>query len=145
MLVSDGGDESYNLDAAGKGKILLRTRTGRNAANGLAGAASAAAARGFDTIFVKVGVIGVGWTRVLVHCVAAIIFGPLIFVSDNERDGCAKRQAIFRAGLDFYPVPFISRGGKGGLTWSTPCHLRLDVCGGIERKTWRTAIDYTAY
>ena len=97
-----------------------------------------------------------------VHRAAAVVFGPLVFVLDEESDGGAERDAEFGAGLDLYSVFLIAlkeywletglekerhrnayRCGKCALAGSSSSHLRLDI-GFCELHSWWAAIDNTA-
>jgi len=89
VLVADGGDPGYDLDAEGLGEVFLGDGAGGDAADGFAGAAAAAAATGFDAVFVEVGVVCVAGAGVEVHGAAAVVFGSLVFVADDEGYGGA--------------------------------------------------------
>lgn len=83
VLVADGGDPRYDLDAEGLGEIFFGDGAGGDTADGFASGAAAAAAAGFDAVLVEVGVVCVAGAGVEVHGAAAVVFGSLVFVADD--------------------------------------------------------------
>ncbi len=110
MLWSHGGYKCYSGGLVSEREVFLSYPCGCYAANGFAGGTTAAAGGGFDAVFLEVGEVGVGGARIFIHSGVAIVFGPLVFVEDDEPDGGAEGDSEFGAGLDLYAVFFVAWG-----------------------------------
>ncbi len=89
VLVADGGNPRDDLDAECLGEIFLGDGAGGDTANCFASGAAATAAASFDAVFVEVGVVCVAGAGVEVHGAAAVVFGSLVFIADDEGYGGA--------------------------------------------------------
>lgn len=127
VLLADAAHEGDNLDAVGQLEVFLGDGAGGDAADGLAGAAPAAARGGLDAVLFEVGPVGVGGAGVHVHGGVAVVLGALVLVEDEHADGGAEGEAGLGAGLDLYAVLLVARGRDGGLAGAAARHLRLDV------------------
>lgn len=140
---ADAGDEGDDLDAVGQAQVLLGDGAGGDAADGLAGAAPAAAGRGLDAVLLEVCPVGVRGPRVLVDGGVAVVLGALVLVEHAQANRGAEGDAELGARLDLDAVLLVSRRGDGRLAGAAACHLRLDVGFG-QGHAGRAAVDDAA-
>lgn len=111
--------------------------------NGLSCAAPASSTAGFYAVLLQVSPICVTGSRVEVHGAVAVVLGPLVLVHDAHANWSTESDTKLCTRLDLDSVLFISGGGDGALSWSSPRHLGLNI-RLFEFETWRASIYDTA-
>ena len=87
-----------------------------------------------DTVFLMIGVVGVGGTEQTAHIF--IVLRVLVLVAHNEADGTACRLSFKNTAEQFHLIRLLARGGDLALSWSTTVqlvlyevHIYLYACG----------------
>ena len=74
--------------------------------NCLAGGAPSTSTARLQPVLFQVGVVGVGWTRVEIRL--RVVVGTLVFVLDEQSNGCSEGHAMLQARLELDEVLFRS-------------------------------------
>ena len=94
------------------------------AADGDAGRGASAATMVAYTVFLMIGVVGMGGTEQAAHVL--VVLRVLVGVPDDEADGTASGLAFEDAAEQLHLVGLVARGGDLALSWATAVQLALD-------------------